>query len=80
MIKRRLQLFIQISFLFFPPPQDEEIDVLEPNDMAKRERSGFKTFKQTKRGENSFSACSSHENRNPVEQNICQRKMFFVFL
>lgn len=28
---------------------DEEIDVLEPNDMAKRERSGFKTFKQTKR-------------------------------
>ena len=48
--------------------------------MAKRERSGFKTFKQTKRGENSCSACSSHENSNPVEQNICQRKMFFVFL
>ena len=80
MIKRRLQLFIQISFLFFSPPQDEEIDVLEPNYMAKRERSGFKTFKQTKRGENSCSACSSHENSNPVEQNICQRKMFFVFL
>lgn len=45
--------------------------------MAKRERSGFKTFKQTKRGENSCSACSSHENSNPVEQNICQRKKKF---
>ena len=78
--KKTITIIYSNFFPLFPPPQDEEIDVLEPNDMAKRERSGFKTFKQTKRGENSCSACSSHENSNPVEQNICQRKMFFVFL
>ncbi|XP_022805354.1 uncharacterized protein LOC111342521 [Stylophora pistillata] len=50
-------------------PEDVEIDILQPNVMAKRERFWYKPFRQTKRDEENLSEvrCGPHPKIVPVE-------------